>query len=269
MQVSQFLNAELNRVILLSDGLANVGETNPDAIASDVHGLAKRGVSTSTMGLGDDYNEDLLEAMARSGDGNYYYIASAEQLPSILEQELQGLTATFGSAATLHLEPQGDVVVADVLNDLDVDASGQFKLPNLTFHRAAGPELLEACCALNGCDEGTAKVTPGFQLAASWVIHAVCPAWQGGGHGEEAQLAYCYDFCLRLAAKHQIRSIAFPALGTGALGFPVERAARIAFETVGQILLRRAVVGTVRFVCFDEPTLRVYEAEFQRVAAWS
>ena len=84
IQVSQHLNQEhLNRVILLSDGLANEGETNPDVIASDVNGLAKRGVSTTTMGVGNDYNEDLLEAMSRSGDGNYYYIESPEQLSGI------------------------------------------------------------------------------------------------------------------------------------------------------------------------------------------
>ena len=132
MQVSQSLSAELNRVILLSDGLANVGETNPDRIATDVNGLAQRGVSTSTMGLGDDYNEDLLEAMARSGDGNYYYIASAEQLPNIFERELQGLAATIGKTVTLAIEPKGDVSI-DVLNDLSVDAQGSFKLPNLVY----------------------------------------------------------------------------------------------------------------------------------------
>ncbi|WP_416670719.1 macro domain-containing protein [Egbenema bharatensis] len=134
IQVSQSLTAELNRVILLSDGLANVGETNPDTIASDVHGLAQRGISTSTMGLGDDYNEDLLEAMARSGDGNYYYIASAEQLPAIFEQELQGLAATIGRQVAISITPQGEVTVADVLNDLDED-QGRLKLPNLLYSK--------------------------------------------------------------------------------------------------------------------------------------
>lgn len=87
VQVSQYLNPEhINRVILLSDGLANVGETNPDVIAFDVHGLARRGVSTSTMGVGNDYSEDLLEAIARSGDGNYYYIESPQQLPDIFRR---------------------------------------------------------------------------------------------------------------------------------------------------------------------------------------
>jgi Ca-activated chloride channel family protein len=134
VQVSQHLNPEhLNRVILLSDGLANQGQTNPKAIASDVQGLARRGVSTTTMGVGDDYNEDLLEAMASSGDGNYYYIESPEQLPDIFQMELQGLMATIGRRVTLGIEPQGGVEVADVLNDLEVTRKGRFRLPNLVI----------------------------------------------------------------------------------------------------------------------------------------
>lgn len=132
IQVSQHLNQEhLNRVILLSDGLANEGETNPDAIASDVNGLAKRGVSTTTMGVGNDYNEDLLEAMSRSGDGNYYYIESPEQLSGIFQTELQGLMATVGHTVSLGIEQQGDVKVVDVLNDFERNRYGRYQLPNL------------------------------------------------------------------------------------------------------------------------------------------
>ncbi|MBV8885517.1 MAG: VWA domain-containing protein [Chroococcidiopsidaceae cyanobacterium CP_BM_RX_35] len=132
IQVSQHLNLEhLNRVILLSDGLANVGETNPDTIASDVHGLAQRGVSTTTMGVGNDYNEDLLEAMTRSGNGNYYYIESPKQLPDIFQTELQGLMATVGHTVSLGIEPQGGVKVIDVLNDLERNRYGRYQLPNL------------------------------------------------------------------------------------------------------------------------------------------
>ncbi|MEM7650190.1 MAG: VWA domain-containing protein, partial [Cyanobacteria bacterium P01_A01_bin.70] len=104
LQVSQYLNPDqLNRVILLSDGLANVGETRPDAIATDVHGLAQRGVSTTTLGIGDDYSEDLLAAMATSGDGNFVHIAAAEQLAAIFETELSGLAATLGQRVSLGL----------------------------------------------------------------------------------------------------------------------------------------------------------------------
>jgi Ca-activated chloride channel family protein len=131
-QVSQHLvPGGLNRVLLLSDGLANVGETNPDAIVSDVNRLAREGVSTSTLGLGDDYNEDLLEAMAQSGDGNYYYIESPQQLADIFQTELHGLMATFGKTVSLGVEPQNGVTVAEVLNDLDRLPTGRLKLPNL------------------------------------------------------------------------------------------------------------------------------------------
>ncbi len=134
VQVSQYFHPEqLNRVILLSDGLANQGETNPDVIASDVKGLAQRGVTSTTMGVGDDYNEDLLEAMANSGDGNYYYIESSEQLPEIFQMELQGLMATLGRNVTLGIEPQGDVELVDVFNDLELTRQRHFKLPNLVM----------------------------------------------------------------------------------------------------------------------------------------
>jgi Ca-activated chloride channel family protein len=121
----------LNRVLMLSDGLANVGETNPDAIASDVHGLTQRGISTSTMGIGDDYGEDLMEAMARSGDGNFYHIESPEQLPDFFQTELHGLMATVGHTVSLGLEPKNGVTVVDILNNLDQTNTGRLKLPNL------------------------------------------------------------------------------------------------------------------------------------------
>ncbi|MDA0673944.1 MAG: VWA domain-containing protein [Cyanobacteria bacterium] len=134
MQVGQYLNpAHLNRVIVLSDGLANVGETNPDAIAQDVHGLMQRGITTTTLGVGADYDDALLEAMARSGDGNFFHITSPEQLPNIFETELQGLATTVGHSLSLTLSPQGTVVLSDVLNDLARTPEGSLKLPNLTL----------------------------------------------------------------------------------------------------------------------------------------
>lgn len=132
IQVGQYLNPEhINRVVLLSDGLANVGETRHDAIATDVHGLSQRGISTSTLGVGNDYDEDLLEAMARSGDGNFYHIESPDQLPTIFENELMGLSATLGRQVRLQMKPQNGVVVKDVLNDFDTTGEGDYKLPNL------------------------------------------------------------------------------------------------------------------------------------------
>ncbi|AIE76146.1 macro domain-containing protein [Synechocystis sp. PCC 6714] len=459
IQVSQNLNTELNRIILLSDGLANQGETNPDVIATDAHDLAQRGASTTTLGLGDDYNEDLLEAMARSGDGNYYYVADAEQLPTIFERELQGLASTYGNRVTLAATSQAGVQVLDLLNDFELDNQGRSQLPNLIYgnpidvvvrlkvpalkeeqplgtvvlswingerqeqtvtasfqlpvltkaefealplnqevqqqvalmmstrakkeamervdrgdyggagqvlqsarqeimganlpmsapeaaaledleeklnerqfksyrkmssaqnyrrnynrsaghsdllyafqkvprlgditkekveaivnstdrnlsdsgalsrviHRGAGPELLQACRDLQGCTVGGAKLTPGFNLRANWVIHTVAPKWKGGNHGEEELLISCYQNCLQLAVSHGIRSLAFPAIACGAMGFPSEIAARIALETVSNFLLSNMAIGSVAFVCADKTTLQYYQEAFQRVVAW-
>ena len=122
----------MNRVILLSDGQANVGVQDPAAIADDVNRLAREGVSSTAMGLGDDYNEDLLEAMAQAGDGNYYYVESPQQLADLFQTELRGLMATFGNAVRLAVEPRGAASVADMLNDFEPDPhGGGLKLPNL------------------------------------------------------------------------------------------------------------------------------------------
>ncbi len=121
----------LDRVLLLTDGLANVGEVNPDVIATDVKQASLQGVGTSTMGVGADYNEDLLEAMARSGDGNYYYIQSPDELPALFQTELLGLLALVGRQANLVVEVAPGVVLRDVLNDLERDPDGRLILPNL------------------------------------------------------------------------------------------------------------------------------------------
>ncbi|MEM8602757.1 MAG: VWA domain-containing protein [Cyanobacteria bacterium P01_H01_bin.121] len=132
IQVSEYLDSEhLNHVILLSDGLANVGETNPDQIANDVHGLCQQGVTTSVLGVGADYDEDLLDSMARSGDGNFFHIDAPEQLPDIFETELQGLIGTVAHSVTLAATPMAGTVLSQVLNDLERTDTGALKLPNL------------------------------------------------------------------------------------------------------------------------------------------
>ncbi len=127
------------------------------------------------------------------------------------------------------------------------------------IHRAAGPRLLEACRPLGGCPTGEARITPGFELAARHVIHAVGPIWSGGGEGEDALLAGAYRACLALARDHELGSIAFPAISSGAYGFPLERATRIAItETLG-FLGEQPRPATVTFVCFDAETRALYE----------
>ena len=100
------------------------------------------------------------------------------------------------------------------------------------IHRAAGPQLLEECRKLNGCPTGEAKITGGYQLPAKYVIHTVGPIWQGGQANEEELLRSCYRNCLNLAAEHNIKTIAFPSISTGAYHFPVNRAAEIAVSEI-------------------------------------
>jgi O-acetyl-ADP-ribose deacetylase (regulator of RNase III) len=125
------------------------------------------------------------------------------------------------------------------------------------IHRAAGPELLAECRTLGGCRTGEAKVTKGYQLPATYVIHTVGPVWHGGGHHEDEELAKCYRSCLDAAQEYGIRSIAFPSISTGAYGFPVERAVIIALREIGEAL-RRDPSLEVTIACFDDRTLQAY-----------
>ncbi|MGQ9779612.1 MAG: O-acetyl-ADP-ribose deacetylase [Bacillota bacterium] len=132
------------------------------------------------------------------------------------------------------------------------------------IHRAGGPEILEECkkiVAVRGpCRPGEAVLTGGGRLPARYVIHTVGPIWRGGKSGEEETLARCYRSCLRLAAEHGIRSISFPAISTGAYGFPIERAAPIALGTVAEELRKGGLdLDEVRFVLFRPADLAVYE----------
>ncbi len=126
------------------------------------------------------------------------------------------------------------------------------------IHAAAGPELLEACRKLNGCPTGEARITPGFRLRATYVIHTVGPVWRGGEHNEDQLLASCYRKSLALAVEHQIADIAFPNISTGVYGFPKERAARIALSEVSRFLEDQPDVTQVIFVVFDSENLDIY-----------
>lgn len=133
------------------------------------------------------------------------------------------------------------------------------------IHRAAGPKLLKECRALGGCQTGEARITRGYSLPSSHVIHTVGPIWHGGGHGEEELLKSCYRNSLKLAEENGAKSIAFPSISTGAYHFPVERASRIAVETVREYLEKSPVIEKVIFVCFSRSDFGVYLSQLGSV----
>jgi O-acetyl-ADP-ribose deacetylase len=121
---------------------------------------------------------------------------------------------------------------------------------------AAGPQLVAACDALGECATGDAEVTPGFDVPADWIIHAVGPVWHGGDAGEAALLASAYRRSLEVADGVEARSVAFPAISTGIFGYPLDAATEIAIRTVRQT---DSAVDHVRFVCFDDATRAAYD----------
>jgi O-acetyl-ADP-ribose deacetylase len=126
------------------------------------------------------------------------------------------------------------------------------------IHRAAGSDLIEFNRKLGGCKTGEAKISPGFNLPAKYIIHTVGPVWNGGKDREDNLLASCYKNSLKLAVENKIKIIAFPAISTGVYHFPLERATKIAVTEVKNFLEKNESIEKVIFVCFDEETYSVY-----------
>lgn len=130
------------------------------------------------------------------------------------------------------------------------------------IHRAAGPELLFECRLLGGCKTGQAKLTKAYQLPCKYIIHTVGPVWNGGSHNEDELLKSCYRNSLTLAAENGIRTIAFPSISTGIYSFPVDRAAKIAINTVNDFLTENpGQFDMVMWVLFDDKTESAYRSE--------
>jgi O-acetyl-ADP-ribose deacetylase len=153
-----------------------------------------------------------------------------------------------------------DIVVADITT-LDCDAIVNAANSSLrggggvdgAIHRAAGPDLLAECKTLGGCPTGSAKITRGYRLKAKYVIHAVGPVWGEEDNEEQNLLASCYRTSLRLAADHDLASIAFSAISTGVYGFPADLAARIAVGTVvSEVAAKPRSLKRVVFCCFAQ-----------------
>jgi O-acetyl-ADP-ribose deacetylase (regulator of RNase III) len=128
------------------------------------------------------------------------------------------------------------------------------------IHRAAGPSLLEECRTLGGCPPGEARLTQGYNLPARYVIHTVGPVWRGGGQGEFETLAQCYRNSLALAIEHDLKSIAFPSISTGAYGFPIRRASRTALRAILGILDNNSTLERVLCVCYNRADFEEYTA---------
>ena len=158
---------------------------------------------------------------------------------------------------------QGDITADDV--DAIVNAANHTLLGgggvDGAIHRAAGPELVEYCRTMGGCETGEAKITPGFNLTARWVIHTVGPVWHGGGHGEPELLASCYRESLARADEVEAETVAFPAISTGIFGYPIGAAAAIAIDTVRST---PTSVSEVRFVAFNQETVDAYQSILDR-----
>jgi O-acetyl-ADP-ribose deacetylase (regulator of RNase III) len=153
-----------------------------------------------------------------------------------------------------------DITTLDV--DAIVNAANEGLLPGGgvcgAIHRAAGPNLARACARVAPCPTGEARITPGFNLTANYVIHAVGPVWRGGRAGEAAQLASAYRACIALAQQHELRSIAFPAISAGIFGYPLQQATDVAVAAVRDALDPPGSLTRVVFACFNDGVLQAY-----------
>lgn len=155
---------------------------------------------------------------------------------------------------TLHVDAIVNAANSSLLGGGGVDGA---------IHRAAGPDLVFECRLLGGCKAGEAKITKGYNLPAKHIIHTVGPVWNGGTRGEPEKLASCYRRSLEIAAKLDLRTIAFPSISTGIFGYPTEEAAKIAVETCRAFMENSGSEMEITFCCFSERDRAVYDVLLQ------
>jgi len=167
-----------------------------------------------------------------------------------VEKKTKNIKLSLGDITVLRVDAIVNAANSSLLGGGGVDGA---------IHSAAGPKLLEECRKIGGCPTGEARITAGYSLAARFVIHTVGPIWRGGKHCEDDLLARCYRSCFELVERHDIRSIAFPSISTGAYGFPVERASRIAVREMSAFLEKGSFVELTA-VCFNK---RVFDCYYE------
>lgn len=169
--------------------------------------------------------------------------------------------------------PQIELVKGDITK-MEVDAIVNAANKSLlggggvdgAIHRAAGPELLEECRTLNGCETGEAKITRSYLLPAKYVIHTVGPVWHDGSNNEPELLANCYKSSLKIALDKKLKTVAFPNISTGVYRFPKTMAAGIAIRTVNSFLKEHKKLKTVYFICFDEENYDIYKEKLIKLS---
>ena len=165
------------------------------------------------------------------------------------EVHFMSVSVVLGDITLSHADAIVNAANCSLLGGSGVDGA---------IHRAAGPRLLEACRALNGCETGQAKLTPAFDLPCRYVIHTPGPIWRGGGHGEAAQLASCYRSCLTLALENGCRTVAFPSISTGVYHYPLMQAAHVALKAITDFLRLHPQLS-VTMVCHSSQALHAYQ----------
>ena len=173
--------------------------------------------------------------------------------------------------STEFLAVQGDITrdhgVQAIVNAANTSLLGGGGVDG-AIHHAAGPELLEECRSLHGCETGDAKITKAYRLPCDYVIHTPGPRWKGGDHDERELLASCYYTSLQLCMEHGIRSVAFPSISTGVYHFPLQEAAEIAVWTAREFVTQNPeALDQIMWVLFDSGTFEVYRAEIERACS--